>query len=325
MSLENLVPLAWTCWGILFCTVLVASVMIALDKRSSPEVGPGFDFLVILLLCFLIASAGGFLYYFTKSESVGGVLTMAVVHGFVVFVLVADPCVMAYQRWSFERDYNRVGQFKQPELVPLADAIREGDSATLTRLLDGKPPPLGLDRTGHDLLCYSLEMFRSRKGSLDCVRALLEAGSDPNSARMPDGKAPIHFMIVDIKPSGREGMVLLLEYGADPNLPDPISGDTVIHASGDSPHLVRSLVAAGAEIDRIQSDGLTALVEFVAHRQWESAIYLVEQGARLDVAREDGLSIDYYLKDWKDSVFGEHPEGWDRLREAITAKRERGR
>ena len=26
------------------------------------------------------------------------------------------------------------------------------------------------------------------------------------------------------------------------------------------------------------------------------------------------------LKDWKDSVYGEHPEGWDRLRAAIAAR-----
>jgi hypothetical protein len=34
-----------------------------------------------------------------------------------------------------------------------------------------------------------------------------------------------------------------------------------------------------------------------------------------------GLAVDYYLDDWKDSVFGDHPDGWDRVREAIAARR----
>jgi hypothetical protein len=75
-------------------------------------------------------------------------------------------------------------------------------------------------------------------------------------------------------------------------------------------------------MDRIQSNGVTALVDFVAGRHWESARYLVERGARLDVANENGLSLDYYLESWKDSVFGEHPEGWDRLRAAIAGRGE---
>jgi hypothetical protein len=51
------------------------------------------------------------------------------------------------------------------------------------------------------------------------------------------------------------------------------------------------------------------------------ALYLIEKGARLDVANQHGLSVDYYLKDWKESVYGNHPEGWDRVRAAIEARR----
>ncbi len=317
MKLDVLVPLAWTFWSILLCMLLVGTVLMVRDAQPSPNVGPEFDYIVFAVFFVLVIGAGGLLLAFTKSQSQGGVATMAVVLGFPVIMSVVVPCVKSYERWSFERDYARVWKFKEPALRPIAEAIRAGAGAVLTRLLGGKPPPAGLDRAGHDVLGYALAAFRDRKGSLDCVRALLEAGCDPNTARMPDGLAPIHFMIVDITPGGREAVLVLLEHGADPNAVDPITGDTPIRVSGDSLDLVRVLVEAGADVERIQSNGVTALVDFVARRHWESARFLVERGARLDVVNEDGRSLDYFLKDRKDSVFGEHPEGWDRLRAAI--------
>jgi len=320
MNLEVLAPVAWSLWTILLGVLLVVTVMAARDTQGSPDMGPEFGYLVLALLFFLLLGAGGLLYYFTQSQSRGGVLAVAVVLGYFVIMLIVQPVGTAFQRWRFERSQARVGEFREPALRPLAEAIRSDDVATLTRLLGGKPPPPGQDRAGNDLLGYALVVLRDRKGSLDCVRALLEAGSDPDTTRLPDGLAPIHFMIVDITPGGREAVLLLLEHGADPDAVDPITGNTPIRESGDSPDLVRALVEAGAEMDRIQSNGVTALVDFVERWCWESARYLVERGARLDVVNEDGLSLDTYLESWKDSVCGEHPEGWDRLRAAIAAR-----
>ncbi len=320
MNLKAFVPLAWIFWVILVVTMLVGTVMMVRETRRSPVAGEEFGYLVFALLFFLLLGAGGLLYYFTQSQSQGGILAIAAVLGYFVIMLAVQQVGKAYQQWSFERDNARVGDFREPVLRPFAEAIRAGDGATLARLLGGNPPPPGRDRAGHDLLGYALVALRDSKGHLDCVRVLLEAGSDPSTTRLPDGLAPIHFMIVDITPGGREAVLLLLKHGADPNAVDPTTGNTPIRESGDSPELVLALVEAGADMDRIQSDGVTALVDFVGGNRWESARYLVERGARLDVANEDGLSLDYYLESWKDSVYGEHPEGWDRLRAAIAAR-----
>ena len=64
----------------------------------------------------------------------------------------------------------------------------------------------------------------------------------------------------------------------------------------------RGLIDAGADIDRIQRDGLTL-------------------GARLDVRDQHGVSLDYFLKEWQESVYGVHPEGWHKVREAIAKRR----
>jgi hypothetical protein len=91
--------------------------------------------------------------------------------------------------------------------------------------------------------------------------------------------------------------------------------------SGDASGLQRLLVEAGASVDERLPGGESMLVRFVGLRQWDSALYLIEKGAKLDVTNPRGLSLDYYLKDWKESVYGDHPEGWDRVRAAIQSRR----
>jgi hypothetical protein len=166
----------------------------------------------------------------------------------------------------------------------MARAIAANDSATLVQLLGGKRPPEGKDRAGNDLLAYAIVVARDKQGGSGPVRALLAAG-------------------------------------ADPNVVDPRSGNTPLGEISDDVEMVRAFVDNGADIDRIQSDGTPAVVRFIGTRQWDSALYLIEKGARLDIVNQYGLSVDYYLNDWKESVFGEHPEGWDRVREAIAKRR----
>ncbi len=95
---------------------------------------------------------------------------------------------------------------------------------------------------------------------------------------------------------------------------------TAIADAGDRPDLVRLRVEAGASIDERLPGGESILVRFVGLRQWDAALYLIEKGAKLDVTNPLGLSLDYYLNDWKDSVYGDHPEGWDKVRAAIQAR-----
>ena len=113
----------------------------------------------------------------------------------------------------------------------------------------------------------------------------------------------------------------LLDAGADVNAVDRRSGNTPLGDAYGNPAIVRLLVEHGADMDRIQSDGTPAVVRFIGTRQWESARYLIEKGARLDIVNSHGLSVDYYLNEWKDGVFGEHPDGWDNVRQAIAARK----
>jgi len=235
--------------------------------------------------------------------------------------LVAHPAIKAYKQRSFAQEAARVGDFPDSTLNAMAQAIRGNDTLTLNKLLNGQPPPDGKDRAGNDLLMYALVVVRDKQGSAAPVRVLLDAGADPRKSRAPNGVDVVNFMVYGGSPEARQAMRLLLEHGADPDAADPRTGETPLGTVYNEPEIVRALVEHGADIDRLQPDGVPAIVRLIGLRQWESALYLIEKGARLDVSNANGLSVDYYLKDFKDSDFGDQQAGWDSVRAAIASRR----
>lgn len=299
--------------------LLVAMVMVILDPRRSPEVSRGLGPLVVGVMLVLHLAFGGLLYWLAQKGWVTALAVLTVLAAVPVLVPAARLSVLTFSSWRFEREAARIGDFRDPALRPMAEAVRAGDCTRLAQLLAAQGLPAGHDRAGNDLLAFVLGEVRDRKGDMACLRVLLEAGVDPRVSRTAEGQDPLNFMIVDITPTGREVVLLLLRHGADPNVVDPITGFTPIREAGHDPALVRALVEAGAEIDRVQPDGLTALVHFVASQACESAAYLVEQGADLDVSH-DGVSLAYYEASWNASGLGV-PEGWQQVKRAIAARR----
>lgn len=320
-----LIPLCWTLWGILLVVALYGLVTVSTEQASSPEARRGLGIFAILFLMALLAVAAVLLNVAARKQSSLGLITMTLVLAYPLVSLVAHPAIQAYKRRSFASAEARVGDFRDPMLKSMARAINANDTRTLTQLLKGEPPPEGKDRAGNDLLAYALVVVRDKQGSADPVRVLLDTGADPRRTRAGNGEDVVNFMIYGGSPATREAMRLLLEHGADPDAVDPQSGKTPIGTVYNEPELVRLLVVHGADIDRIQPDGVPAVVSLISTQQWESALYLIEKGANLDVRNTHGLSVDYYLNDWKESVSGEHPEGWDKVREAIAKRRASGR
>jgi hypothetical protein len=315
-----LIPLCWTLWGVLLIVLLYGLIKVSTERTSSPEAGRGLGVFAVVFLLALLVVAAVFLNAAARKESPTGLITMAVILAWPVVFLIADPAMKAYKARSFASAEARVGDFKDAMLASMARAITANDTATLAQLLKGQPPPQGKDRAGNDLLAYALVVVREKHGSAAPLRVLLDAGADPRKSRV-GGQDAVSYMVFGNSPDGRETMRLLLEHGADPNVVDPQSGKTPLGTVYNDPEIVRALADHGADLDRLQSDGTPAVVGFISTRQWESALYLIEKGANLDLKNSHGLSVDYYLNDWKESVFGEHPEGWDKVREAIAKRR----
>ena len=308
----------WALWGLLVI-LAIYSMLRMTTERSSPE-GRGLGGLAALLLIVLLAGTAWGVSAAARRQSLTGLITMAVIMAWPLVSLIADPLIKAKRARAYAADEANVGDFKDPALASMARAIAQNDTAMLTRLLGGKRPPAGQDRAGNDLLGYAIVLVRDRSGSAAPVRILLDAGADPRSTRI-GGDDLVTYLVLGRTPDAHEAMRLLLAHGADPNAVSSASGNTPLGSVYENPEIVRALVDGGADLDRVQSDGAPAVVRFISTRDWESALYLIEKGANLDIVNSHGLSVDYYLKDWSESVFGEHPEGWDRVRAAIAARR----
>ena len=320
MITRVLIPLNWILWTILLGVVLYSLVWVSTGRSSSAEGGRSVGVVAILGLLALLAGAAFLLNLAARKQSAIGLVAMTLVLLWPVASLV--PSLIGSDRKSQGADAQAsVGDFEDPALDAMARAIVTNDSAALTRLLAGKRPPEGTDRAGNDLLGYAATAVRDREGWSAPVRALLAAGADPRTTTMSTGENVVSYLVMGRREPVFEALDAMFEHGADPNVVDPRTGNTPLGALHDNLKMARMLVEHGADIDRIQADGTPPIVRFIATRQWESALYLIEKGARLDVVNGEGLSVDYYLNDWKESVFGQHPEGWDKVRDAIAARR----
>lgn len=309
----------WSLWGALVILAIYSMIKMA-TERSSPE-GRGLGGLAALLLIVMLAGSAAAIAVAVRKQSKTGLVTMAILMAWPLVFLIADPLIKASRARGYAVAEANVGHFKDAALVSMARAIAQNDTATLARLLGGQRPPAGKDRAGNDLLAYSLVLVREKGGSASPVRTLLDAGAEPRATRMGSGEDVVSYMVFGRSPDAHQAMRLLLEHGADPNMVDPQSRNTPLGTVYNDPEIVRALVDGGADMDRLQSDGTPAVVQFISTRQWESALYLIQKGANLDLANSHGVSIDYYLNEWKESVFGEHPDGWDTVRAAIAARR----
>lgn len=323
MNTKLLITAGWVLWGLLALGTALVTLRLLTERTTSPEAGRGMGVLVAGLLGLLLLGAGAVHLWASRRGSTGALVASIVLLAWPCVVLVAGPLVRVFKESSQRAEAARAGDFRDPVLNRLAGAIVSGDAAALRAQLAGAPPPTGRDRAGHTLLEFAVVSMCEGRAGLDVVAALLEAGADPRGACDAEGRSLILLLILSQyrAPDARAAIEVLLRHGADPNQADRLTGDLPLFSAGPYPEIVRLLVAHGADPERVNEYGITPVVAFTGSRYWESAQFLVERGVRLDVVSPSGISLDYYLRDWRESVFGEHPPGWDHLRAAIATRR----
>ena len=204
--------------------------------------------------------------------------------------------------------------FTTPETVAAAKAIRRGDARGLERMIAGGLDVNARGRDGADLLKWSFVWLR-----LECFETLLERGADIE--RPPAGEYTgkieqlLLMPVMDLAAQLNDAayMASLLRHGGDPNALNVYGARTVIHEAIMLGRIdnVRLLVEAGADIHaRADISMATPLHTAVAVKEYETAYYLLEQGADPMLETSWGSSVVDKIKLFKNRGVSREMHGW---------------
>jgi len=121
----------------------------------------------------------------------------------------------------------------------------------------------------------------TRADDVEALRALLDAGADPNAESNDAGRTALFY-------AKQDALTLLLERGASPNAQDSLGKTPLIYRAdapgGDDVEALCVLLDWGADMELEDNTGNTALVTALDGWQIEAAALLLERGA--DITEE---------------------------------------
>ncbi len=122
------------------------------------------------------------------------------------------------------------------------------------------------------------------------VQALLKAGAQLKWA--VDPQSGLTALMEAGSQNHQELVRALLNAGSDPQEVDRDGADALMHAAGSAgPEVLRDLLDAGATPQGADRHGRTALHRLAARDAWESTELLLSRGADLEATTLDGLMI----------------------------------
>lgn len=176
--------------------------------------------------------------------------------------------------------------FSGPTLT-LAQAIERGDAAEVDALARG----VDLNRPGAQdmtLLFFALQQaFGEKPAQLDILTRLVRAGADPLHKVEDLGSV----LGVSLQAHSPLYVKALLDAGVSP---DTVEGSTPILFDVTHEHTfdtLKLLLDRGAQIDRTDTLGNTALMRALMRLQLDQAEYLLDRGANPDFVNINGVSF----------------------------------
>ena len=180
----------------------------------------------------------------TSSLARGTGLLLAAAPALLVFGLKARESIR--MRLNSD-DEGNLTWFRAGPLREIAKAIDSNDAAAVRRLA----PTSDVNKPGYmgtTLLMYALRRLEDAPDQVEPIRALLEAGADPN--REAGGELPLELAIQHSGRSGPELVRMLLAAGAKPNTPDHFGTQVFFQGTGITvpPEVLSALLDGGADL-----------------------------------------------------------------------------
>lgn len=194
-----------------------------------------------------------------------------------VLILVVSKGVTTVQLKQNMNEQGEVVSYREGPLRDMADAIRRNDStavATLAKSVDVNTK--GFSNT--TFLAIALRQLEQTPTQLGVLRALLEAGANPNL--VAGGELPLEIAMQQSEHSGAEPTELLLKAGADPNTKDQFGSPAFFDGVGITMPVavIAALLDHGADVKLMDKDGKTVLIMAATTGHWKAAQLLLERG-----------------------------------------------
>lgn len=163
-----------------------------------------------------------------------------------------------------------VNFFDQGQTTPLVAAIRTNNAVTVYMLLNSFHADPNFAAMDSNFPLHEA----CRDGNLTIIRNLLEAGANPNQCNST-GETPLHVVCAEcIQPSAAFIVDSLLKAGAKPTIADDNGTTPLMHAA-DNPLTLEMLIAYGAELNKQDELGNTALHHALLSEEFDGAEYLL--------------------------------------------------
>lgn len=171
--------------------------------------------------------------------------------------------------------HHRAGPLRELEAAVLRRD--EAAVAALARQV-GKAQLSTPGRDSSTLLVLALRSLSEQPAKPEVLRALLQAGADPNAGTY---ELPLTWAILISPKTGPEPVQLLLQAGANPNRSQGGAEPAYFSATAKNVDLavLRMLLEHGADLTARTSDGGNALTRAASAQNWRAALLLLERGA----------------------------------------------
>jgi len=205
--------------------------------------------------------------------------------------------------------------FFEGSALELAHAINKNDAEAIRRL----SPQVEINRVhrqGMTLLFYALTAKKHV-----AVTELIKAGANPKQVDKELG-SPLDLAV---QAKDAKSLESILDAGVSPDETNSWGTPLLFTAVClDSEENMKLLVARKADLDATEKSlGKTAIFEAVSKRCYDQAAYLIEQGAKVDVATLKGLTLAYSIQ-WDLEHHKSGTLGFEKLTRLKRLMQERG-